>query len=353
MTARQREDARAGRVLLAPAVVALAVLAAWGLSLWTRGLSVFGRRIRIAAMVLVMTLEYRAFPVQLYDYDPRPVPVYEWLRSVAFSGAVVEWPLGFPHDCEYTLRQAEHEKPLVNGHSSFAPKPYEALHALLRLRPSPDGIWKATTDLQATLLVYHPHETTPLESSPYRHVLQSGLEKGWIVLLGAFPHAADRDFVFRFANAPDFDPGIPPEARLRAAEALNELFSVPESELAPPFGGLHLPKDGQTVAPGFWAFGWVLDDSGIAEVRVGTELGSAGGAQLGGRFPGVAEAFPDYADSAHPGFGFPIPAVPPGPHTLIVDFVARDGGHKVVRCPIIVVEPTPAPATRIPTARVR
>ena len=45
------------------------------------------------------------------------------------------------------------------------------------------------------------------------------------------------------------------------------------------------------------------------------------------RYPGLGSGFPDYADAEHGGFGFAIPALPPGPHRLTVTFVGNDGGQ--------------------------
>jgi hypothetical protein len=316
--------------------VSLAVLAAWGLSLWTRGRPRAGRYARIALVIGLMTLEYRAFPLQLYDYEAKPRPVYEWLRTVDFPGGLVEWPLGFPHDCEFTLRQAEHDKPMVNGHSSFAPRPYEELQAKLRLRPIPQTVWQDLAGLRATVLLFHPHEATPLELGPYRHLVRRGLREGRIELLGAFADAGADDFAFRLASAPRFDPRLPPDGADRAAQRIERFFAVSESEISPPFGLIQVPAEGQIIQNGFWGFGWALDDSGIAEIRVGTELGPSGIALIGSKWPGLAEAYPGYVDPGNGGFGFNVPPVPPGPHTLIVTLVGRDGGQTVLRRHIVV-----------------
>ena len=316
--------------------VALAVLAAWGLSLWTRERSRAGRYSRIALVMGLMTVEYRAFPLQLYDYAPKPLPVYEWLRTADLRGGLMEWPLGFPHDCEFTLRQAEHGKPIVNGHSSFAPRQYEELQGKMRLRPIPQTVWQDLAGLRATVLVFHPHEATPLELNSYRHLVQRGLREGRIELLGSFPDAGGDDFAFHLASAPRFDPRLPADAVSRAAEGIERVFAVSESEIAPPFGVIQVPAEGQTIPPGFWGFGWALDDSGIAEIRVSTELGPAGIAQIGANWPGLAAAYPEYVDAGSGGYGFIVPGVPPGPHTLIVTLVGRDGGQAALRRRVVV-----------------
>jgi hypothetical protein len=310
---------------------ALAVLAAWGLSLLTRGRSAAARRAGIIGAIALITLEYRAFPIRLFEYDSSPVPVYEWLRSARLSGGVVEWPLGFPYDCEYTVRQAEHGKPLVNGHSSFAPKPYERLYAMVHTRPIPETIWPAMRERDARLFVYHPHGVEPIWAISYRHAVRTAHERGTVVLLGSFPHAADRDFVFQLGDSPDVAPaGLD---RNRAEKELAELFRLPDSALTPPFASLEIPD---SVSAEQWQGGWALDDSGIAEIRIASELGPSGLARLRMRVPGMSTAYPDYPDAADDrgGFGFPIPVLPPGPHTLTITVVAKDGGITILSRPI-------------------
>ena len=309
--------------------VALAVLAAWGLSLWTRGKTMRGRAIRVAAALALIGIEYRAFPIVLYDYDARPVPVYEWLKTVEFPGGVVEWPLGFPHDTEYTLRQAEHEKPLVNGHSSFSPQTYGELMGKGHLRPIPDDVWTWMAKLEGSVLLFHPHESTVIEALPYRRAVRRGLATGEIELLGSFPHAGDRDFAFRLTRGPRFEPKVPAPAD--AARALEDLFAVSDAQLARPFGVIDHPPEGSEVVPGSFGFGWALDDSGIANISVSMESGPPRPASLGGNRPDIEKAYPDYDDAVHAGFGFSVPDVAPGAHTLVVTLVGRDGGKTVLR----------------------
>jgi hypothetical protein len=114
----------------------------------------------------------------------------------------------------------------------------------------------------------------------------------------------------------------------------------------PPFGVLQVPAEGQAVAAGSWAYGWALDDSGIAEIRVESELGPAGVAKLGGAWPGLAEAYPNVMGSASGGFGFSIPAVPPGPQTLRVTFVANDGGQTSIARRVVIAPSTPEAGPR-------
>jgi hypothetical protein len=324
--------------------LALAVLAAWGLSLWTRGRPASARAVRVALVLAVLLFEYRAFPLPLYAYDPSPQPVYQWLRAARFPGAIVEMPFGFPRDAEYTLRQAEHGHPLVNGYSSFSPKSYEALNDALAQKTIPDSAWERLRGSRASVLLFHgqprpdPAQSEPetIQATRYLEFLRRGLEQHRIELLGAFGTAPDSALVFRLASAPPFDAGIPEPARSLAKPVLLRLVAT----AYPPFGVLQVPAEGQSVAAGSWGYGWGLDDSGIAEVRVETEIGPGGTARLGGAWPGLSEAYPNIAGSAHGGFGFEIPRVPPGPHTLRITFVANDGGETAIARRIVVAPST-------------
>jgi hypothetical protein len=318
--------------------LALAVLAAWGLSRWTRGRAPGDRRARIALVLALVVLEYRAFPLALDAYDPNPRPVYQWVRGAPFAGGLVEWPLGHPHDCDYTLSQGEHEKPLVNGYSGFFPREYVELVDLCRLRPIPERIWDAIAGRDGRVVVYHPHEAATSEVLAYRQLVAEGLAQGRLVLLGSALHGAARDFVFRLTGggAPPFPSGFSDAARDEARVRLQALLDAPAAQVLPPWGVLEVPAEGATVAPDSWGMGWALDDSGIAEIRIGTELGPAGVASLGAKWPGLAEAYPDFSEAPRGGFGFAVPDLPPGPHVLSVTLVARDGGITVLRRAILV-----------------
>jgi hypothetical protein len=258
--------------------------------------------------------------------------VYEWLRELQLPGGVVEWPIGFPYDCEYTLRQAEHGKPLVNGHTSFLPKPYEEVVGVANRRPIPSEIWSALGKLEAALVIYHSHETRGVALGAYGEEVERALASGGLEVVRSFPHEGGQDFVLIAAGAPWRDRLI--AGQTSPASETRDLFDRTLVQMRgrlaranPPFGVLHLPGEDQVVSPGFWAFGWALDDTGIAEIRTSTELGPVGVAQLGGPWPKLSELYPAYPESQHGGYGFPIPDLPPGPHTLRVTFVARDGGR--------------------------
>jgi hypothetical protein len=299
----------------------LAVLAAWGLSEATRSRRAGPRLFVVAAAVAAIGFEYRAFPLEVARVDPEPAPVYRWLAGVSFPGGVVEWPAGNWYDQEYEFRSTAHWKPLLNGASGFSPRDHDELAATLDRKPIPDEAWSLLARRQASLLIYHPEAVNPESAAAYADAVTRGLQSGRIRLLASFPRGESRDFVFRLASAPAA--GLPEAGDSEKARLDREFLEV---ALHPPFGYIDSPAEGETVEAGARAFGWALDDSGVAQVTLSADGGAPGPVLYGQPHQGVVSVHPGYPDAARAGFGFAIPALPPGPHTLIVTILARDGG---------------------------
>ena len=83
-------------------------------------------------------------------------------------------------------------------------------------------------------------------------------------------------------------------------------------------------------------YGWAVDDSGIAAVEASADGGPPLAMWVGQEFPGVAKAYPAMPGSDHAGYGFLVPSLPPGPHTLRVTFIARDGGRTTITRGIVI-----------------
>ncbi len=104
----------------------------------------------------------------------------------------------------------------------------------------------------------------------------------------------------------------------------------PTPDPHPPFGILNTPEEGATVSNGSWGTGWALDDSGILQVTAIAENGAASPAKIGQPFPGVKEKYPNMTDNDKAGFIFGMPNLPPGPHALKVEILAKDGGKTIL-----------------------
>ena len=101
---------------------------------------------------------------------------------------------------------------------------------------------------------------------------------------------------------------------------------LPTADPHAPFGMFNTPGEGETVANKSWCTGWALDDSGISRVTGTTENGAAAPAKIDQPFPGVKEAHPNLPGNDTAGFILQIPDLPPGPHSIKVEIVAKDGG---------------------------
>ncbi|MDQ6892528.1 MAG: hypothetical protein M3167_07590 [Acidobacteriota bacterium] len=124
------------------------------------------------------------------------------------------------------------------------------------------------------------------------------------------------------------EPTVAPSTSAQAATGA----AAPVGDTAkPPFGFLDTPKEGATVASGSWAYGWALDDSGIATITVASETGATAPVALGQPFPGVAQSYPGLPGADKAGFGFPVPKLEPGIHTLTITVTAKDGGKTDIR----------------------
>jgi hypothetical protein len=312
--------------------LAVGVLAAWGLSLLARRRA---GRLRSAAWIggalLLTGFEYRAFPVPVHPVEEQPGPVYRWMATLPEGTPIIEMPFGTDYDVEYEFRSTAHWRPLINGYSGAGPAHYHELFGLMNEVPIPDRALEKARELGAEILVLHPHPGpfTPARPQAVEAVFRWAGD-GRLEVLGTFAHGDATDYVFRFAGGRTFDAQVSPDARRQAAAEVESLRHA-QSRLSPPFGVIEFPVEDATVAVGSWGFGWALDDSGIAEVRIAVPGAPATAAALGGDFPGVPQLFPGFPDSAKPGYGFRIPAVPPGPHTLTATIVARDGGEITLR----------------------
>jgi len=308
--------------------VGLAVLSAWGLSLLARRRAGWKRGAWIAGALLLTAFEYRAFPVPVLPVEGTAAPVYRWLATVRPGGGIAEWPFGGDYEIEYEFRSTEHWHPLLNGYSGFRPPHYHELWGLLQQKPIPDAAWEKIRDLGGSLIVLHRHAAAGLWATPeFDRAARRWTREGKLKLLASFPHERERDYVFRMTTSAPFDARLPAEARLRAEEQLARDARRAETEFSPPFGVIDSPREKASVSAGDWGYGWALDDSGIAEIRVSAGGAPTARAAIGQLHPGVSAVHPEFPGADRAGFGFAVPALPPGKHTLVLTLVAKDGGE--------------------------
>lgn len=195
---------------------------------------------------------------------------------------------------------------------------------MFREKPIRADVWKKMS--AACLLVVHPAAIPDEFRGSYAALLRAGIAEKRLEPLATFPARGSPDLAFRFTACPHFDARVPESEKQEAAQRTLEAVLDLESSLHPPFGVIDVPRENDTVSSGSWGFGWALDDSGIAEVRVSFDDGPGVPTVIHQPHPGVRDVHPGYPDSDAPGFGFSVPALGPGPHTLKAVFVGRDGG---------------------------
>jgi hypothetical protein len=290
----------------------------------------------VAAALAITAFEYRAFPLEVSYVERDPSAVYRWVAAVSPPGAIIEWPFGTDAEVEYEFRSTIHWRPLVNGYSGFGPPAYHELAGMFLEKPIRAEVWRKIADAGACLLLVHP-SAFPDESRPhYIRLLRSGIEQGKVEPLRTFPGRTGPDLAFRLTNCHPFDVGLAADRRPEARRETEEAFREVEGVMNPPFGVIDLPKENQTVASGSWGYGWALDDSGIAEVRVSVDARPTTPAVIHQPHPGVSDVHPNYPDSEKSGFGFPLPALSPGPHLLSVTIVGKDGGKTELKHQILI-----------------
>jgi hypothetical protein len=311
-------------------LLALGVLAAWGLSQLTRGWPPRRRAAAIAGALLLTGLEYRAAPMTVHPLAAEGPPVYRWLSTVSFPGAIVELPLGVDPDFEYEFRSCAHNRPILNGSSGFFPPVYIEIAQLVEMQPIPDAAWDKITAAGATLVVFHPERAVDAYARiEWARFVLRAVAAGRLVPVAEFPGSDARpDIVLRIAGAGDFHLPVPEGSGDAAAKALVGL----ERELnlrAPPFGALDWPREGEPAETDSLGFGWALDDSGIDEVRV--RLGDRFLAVHYGPRPDLPEELAKYPGRNYAGYGFAIPKLAPGTYELEVRWIGKDGGVTTVR----------------------
>jgi hypothetical protein len=152
-------------------VLALAILAGFGVQTMARIVSARGVAIAASAAIL---LESFAAPIPINQNSTEyrqpglaPLPaaisvsaapsVYAFVASLPAAAAIIELPIGEPaFDVRYMFYSTRHWRPLVNGYSGGGPVEYLFLEQTLQdalIRP--DRAWQALVASKATHAIVH------------------------------------------------------------------------------------------------------------------------------------------------------------------------------------------------------
>jgi hypothetical protein len=182
-----------------------------------RALKVGGRArvLKAAAFVLVVAmlmLEQREAPLALAPGAVDPDPVTLRLKATAMRGGIVELPAGVGHaNYLYTLRAADHERPLVDAVSGFRPPIVQAVEEMSQGRPVPERFQDLLEAIPVSYLVVHDSALDDATRGALDEFLNRGVAAGRLRLVARFGDAQTGDALFAVTKTePDAAASAPP-----------------------------------------------------------------------------------------------------------------------------------------------
>lgn len=168
------------------------------------------RALKAAAFALVVALllfEQRAAPLVLVRGAVDPDPLTLRLKETPMRGGIVELPSGVGHaNYLYTLRAADHERPLVNGVSGFRPPIVRAVEEMSQSRPVPERFLDLLEAIPVSYLVVHRSALDAESRGALEAFLTKGVAAGRLRLVRRFGDAEMGDELYALTK-------IEPEAR--------------------------------------------------------------------------------------------------------------------------------------------
>lgn len=128
-----------------------------------------------ALIVALVLFEQRVAPLDLVKGDVDADAVTLRLKTTEMRGGIVELPAGGETaNYLYTLRAADHARPLVNGVSGFRPPIVRGVEEMSQSRPIPDRFLDLLEAIPVSYLVIHESEF----DEPGRIAMQDFLRRG-------------------------------------------------------------------------------------------------------------------------------------------------------------------------------
>jgi uncharacterized protein DUF3108 len=150
-------------------VLGLCVLAARGATALEERIG--GGHVPVAALLVVLCLEYASMPWALVLRPPLRTDVGQWLAAASGPGAVVYLPVANDRrDTVPMIDSLQYSRPLVNGASGQRPSFYPALVDTMSRFPSAEALW-TLHDLDVRFIV----APSPLSSAPSADELRRGV----------------------------------------------------------------------------------------------------------------------------------------------------------------------------------
>jgi len=241
----------------------LAGLAALRLALWAgKRFSPRAATAVHALLSLLLLAELRTFPLAFVRGDADPDALTLHLARTPMQGGLVELPAGDDPQYGYTLRAADHARPLVNASSGFEPPIAQLVKSLWRARPIPERLTELLEEIPASYLTVHEGWLTPDERQAARVYLAGAVKGGRLRFVRRFGRGDDLYAVAR--TEPQAAGAVLPWdaeavlAQAAPAQANDESLS----------GSLDGPPAGSTVQGALRVHGWARTPGSDLEVSV-------------------------------------------------------------------------------------
>jgi hypothetical protein len=307
----------------------LALLAGLGaLALARAAASRWPRQRRLPGGVLVtagalLLFEQRVAPLPLVRGAADPDEVTRFFARTPMRGGIVDLPTSFPGPYEAMLRAADHGKPLVNGVSGFVPPAVDRLEELLAMRPIPDALLDHLEGIPTSYVLVHGSRLEPEERAAYDTFLRRGASLGRLRFSGRFDGRLRNDVWAVTRTEPNAAPLSSPwdlEANIAA------LFGSRRDDSL--LGSVDEPAEGAEVRGALLVRGWARAPGEDLEVTLfldGERLTPDTYRRV--PRPDVGRVLPHLGPAVHSGYEAEMAygGSPPGKHSLVAVFRARDG----------------------------
>jgi len=185
----------------------------------------------LAALVLALGFELRAFPLQFEKGAADPDAVTLRLKETPMRAGLVELPSdGCCSRHRYMLRSADHERPLVNATASFVTPLAAEIDRLSNASPIPGSLLGVLERAPASYLVVHNADIPPERRADYDGFLGVAVASGRLRFVNRFDGRDDLYAVVRT------EPGARAEASPPAELAVRDWLSFIEEDPVNLFG---------------------------------------------------------------------------------------------------------------------
>jgi hypothetical protein len=179
--------------------VGLSILAGMGAMRAVERLGVprnYAKGFAFALIVVMLLVEQREAPLVLASGDADPDAITLYLKKTPMRGGVVELPAGVGQaNYLYTLRAADHVKPLVNGVSGFRPPIVKGVEEMSQENPVSDRFLDLLEAVPVSYLVVHLSALDERSRGPINDFLEQAVATKRLLPVSEFAAGNNRLFI--------------------------------------------------------------------------------------------------------------------------------------------------------------